>query len=387
MLALLIIIYISFISLGLPDSLLGSAWPSMYGSLGVPLHYGGYVSMIIAGGTVVSSILSGKLIGRFGTGRLTVFSVFLTAAALTGFSFSHDFIALCICAVPLGLGAGSVDTALNNYVALHFKAKHMSWLHCFWGIGASAGPMVMAAFLMYRNSWNWGYRAIGIFQCCLVIVLFVSQPLWEKNKSKGAPGEQRRSVKYRELFHIAGVKQVLAAFFCYNTIEVISGFWGSSYLVTVRNIAPATAAQWVALYYTGITLGRFISGFLTVKLNDRRMIRLGQGLTACGIIALLLPFGAASLLPGFFIIGLGCAPIFPSLIHQTPENFGGEYSRFIIGLQMTSAYAGVTLMPPLFGRIAALTGFAIFPAFIALALAVKIIMTEMLNKKVACKKN
>jgi fucose permease len=378
---LLVIIYLSFISLGLPDSLLGSAWPSMYNSLNVPLHYAGFISMIIAGGTVISSVFSEKIIRRFGTGVVTVASVLMTAMALIGFSVSHVFMVLCLFAIPLGLGAGSVDAALNNYVALHYKARHMSWLHCFWGIGASIGPIIMSIFLIRNNSWNLGYRTIGIIQICLVVLLFVSLPLW-RNKKENETVAKNEPVKFTQLFHIAGVKQALIAFFCYCSIETVTGLWGSSYLVTVKKISPEIAAQWIALYYIGITAGRFISGFVTMKLSNRQMIRLGQGIIAGGIIILILPFGNYTLLPGLFMIGLGCAPIYPSLIHETPKNFGEEYSQGIIGMQMASAYIGTTLMPPIFGRIASATSFNMFPIFIGIILILKIIMVETLNKKI-----
>jgi fucose permease len=378
---LLIIIYISFISLGLPDSLLGSAWPSMYKSLNVPLHYAGFISMIVAGGTVISSIFSEKIIRRFGTGIVTAASVLMTATALVGVSLSRVFIALCIFAIPLGLGAGSVDAALNNFVALHYKARHMSWLHCFWGIGASTGPIIMSAFLIQKNSWNLGYRAVGVIQICLVVLLLISLPLWGNKKENGTAAENE-SVKFTQLLHIAGVKQVLIAFFCYCSIESVTGLWGSSYLVLAKNIPPEIAAQWMALYYIGITSGRFISGFITMKLSNRQMIRLGQGIIAGGIIILALPFGNYTLLPGLFMIGLGCAPIYPSFIHETPKNFGKEYSQGIIGIQMASAYIGTTLMPPIFGRIASQTNFNILPVFIGIILILKIITVEILNKKV-----
>jgi fucose permease len=380
-LLLLVIIYLSFISLGLPDSLLGSAWPSMYNLLNVPLYYAGFISMIIAGGTVVSSIFSEKIIRRFGTGVVTAVSVLMTASALIGFSFSHVFGALCLCAIPLGLGAGSVDAALNNYVALHYKARHMSWLHCFWGIGASLGPIIMSGFLINKNSWNLGYRTIGIIQFCLVVVLFLSLPLW-KNNNEQKTSTQHNSNKFKQLFRIVGVKQILIAFFCYCTIETITGLWGSSYLVMAKGISPETAAHWIALYFVGITSGRFISGFATMKLNNRKMIRLGQILIGGGIIVLVLPFGNSTLLPGFFMIGLGCAPIFPSLLHETPKNFSGEYSQAIMGIQMASAYIGTTLMPPIFGRLASHIGFNIFPIFIGIILILKIIMIETLNRKI-----
>jgi fucose permease len=381
---LLIIIYLSFISLGLPDSLLGSAWPSMYGGLNVPLHYAGYISMIIAGGTVISSIFSEKIIRRFGTGIVTALSVSMTAVALLGFSFSTAFVLLCLWAVPLGLGAGSVDAALNNYVALHYKAKHMSWLHCFWGVGASLGPIIMSLYLINRNSWNMGYRTIGLLQCCLVAILFITISLWGKNKPQNSneKNEISKGIKLKELFHIAGVKQILVAFFCYCSLETTAGLWGSSFLVMEKNISPEIAARWISLYYIGITFGRFISGFLTMKLNNRQMVRLGQTLIACGIIALILPVGRMLLLPGFFIIGLGCAPIYPSLLHETPRNFGSEKSQAIMGIQMASAYIGTTFMPPLFGRMTSYLGFIFFPIFIGGILILNVIMVELLNKKV-----
>jgi fucose permease len=378
---LLVIIYISFISLGLPDSLLGSAWPSMYHLLNVPLHYAGFISMIIAGGTVISSVFSARIIRRFGTGIVTTVSVLMTAAALIGFSVSPSFLYLCLCGIPLGLGAGSVDAALNNYVALHFKARHMSWLHCFWGVGASVGPIIMSAFLIHKNSWNLGYRTIGIIQFCLVLLLFISLPLWEKNKT-AETRSRHDTIKFTKIFSIVGIKEALIAFFCYCSIETVTGLWGASFLVTEKGISPEIAAQWIALYYIGITSGRFISGFITMKLTNRQMVRLGQIIIGGGIITLILPFGNSTLLPGLFMIGLGCAPIYPSLLHETPKNFGEEYSQTIMGIQMGCAYIGITLMPPIFGQLASYMSFNIFPVFIGIILAIKIIMVEVLNKKI-----
>jgi fucose permease len=379
---LLIIIYLSFISLGLPDSLLGSAWPSMFSSLNVPLHFAGYIFMICAGGTVISSVLSARIIKRFGTGIVTAVSVLMTAAALIGFSVSHSFFWLCLFAVPLGLGAGSVDAALNNYVALHYKARHMSWLHCFWGVGASIGPIIMASYLIRQNSWNMGYRTIGIIQFCLVALLFISLPLWGRGSSKSTETTARHSsVEFAKLFRIAGVKEALIAFFCYCSLETIAGLWGASFLVMERGISPEIAAKWISLYYIGITSGRFVSGFITMKLNNRQMVRLGQIVVACGIVVLALPF-ANSLLPGLFMIGLGCAPIYPSLLHETPKNFGEEYSQAMMGIQMGSAYVGTTIMPPIFGWFASYTSFSIFPIFIGVILVIKIIMVETLNRKI-----
>ncbi|MDR2659382.1 MAG: MFS transporter [Spirochaetaceae bacterium] len=377
---LLIIIYISFISLGLPDSLLGSAWPSMYKPLNVPLRYAGYLSMIISIGTVISSIFSEKIIRRFGTGLVTAVSVSMTAAALTGFSFSNTFAALCLFAVPLGLGGGSVDAALNNYVARHYKARHMSWLHCFWGVGASLGPIIMSFYLINKNSWDLGYRTIGIIQFCLAAALFASLPLW-KNKTARSNSTYHKSIGFKQLVRITGVKQALAAFFCYCALETVTGLWGSSYLVIIKNIPPEIAAKWISLYYIGISFGRFISGFATLKLNNKQMIRLGQIIVECGVVVLILPFGESVLLTGFFMLGIGCAPIFPSLLHETPNNFGAENSQSIIGLQMASAYIGTALTPALFGRLAYYINFNIFPVFIGISLIVLVIMSETLNRK------
>jgi fucose permease len=339
--------------------------------------------MIIAGGTVISSIFSEKIIRRLGTGIVTAVSVLMTAVALWGFSFSSAFAWLCLWAVPLGLGAGSVDAALNNYVALHYKAKHMSWLHCFWGIGASTGPIIMSFYLINKNSWNSGYRAIGLIQTCLVVILFITISLWGKNKSQSNNEQHEASrVTFKELLHTVGVKQVLVAFFCYCSLESITGLWGSSFLVMSKNIPPATAAQWISLFFIGITSGRFISGFLTMKLTNRQMVRLGQALIACGIILLVIPTGTILLLPGLFIIGLGCAPIFPSLLHETPRNFGSGKSQAIMGIQMASAYIGTTFMPPLFGRIASYFGFMSFPLFIGGILILHVFMVELLNKRI-----
>jgi len=353
----------------------------MFNSLNVPLHYAGYISVIIAGGTVISSIFSERIIRRFGTGIVTVASTFMTAAAIVGFSFSHSFFLLCVFAIPLGFGAGSVDVALNNYVALHFKARHMSWLHCFWGIGASAGPLIMSSFLIRQNSWNAGYGAIGIIQFCLVILLIVSLPLWKNSESKENT-ERNNPVKFSEIFRMVGVKEVLIAFFCHCSIEITVVIWGASYLVIEKGISPEIAAKWIALYYVGLTFGRFISGFATIKLNNRRMIRLGQIILACGIIVLVLPFWDITLLPGLFVIGLGCAPIFPSLLHSTPENFGREHSQAIMGVQMGSAYIGTTIMPPIFGWFASHISFGMFPIFIGVLLIILIIMAEVLNRKI-----
>jgi len=361
-------------------SLLGSAWPAVSGFLNVPLHYAGYISIIITGGMAIAAILIGRTVRRFGTVAVITASVLITASGLMLFSFSNTFFFICLCAIPLGLGAGSIDASLNNYVALHYKARYMSWLHCFWGVGASIGPIIMSSFLLRNNSWNLGYRTVSIIQFCLVLLLFISIPLWEKNKVKNPV--QHHSVKFTELSQIAGFKEAIVVFLCFSTIEVITGLWGASFLVTEKNISPEVAAKWIALFYIGITSGRFISGFISMKLNNRQMIRLGQTVIGCGIVFLVLPFGNTMLLPGLFMIGLGCAPIYPSLLHQTPANFGEKYSQAMMGIQMGCSFFGATILPPLFGQVASRVGFSIFPIAIGLFLAVNIIMVQALNRKV-----
>jgi len=376
---LLIIIYISFISLGMQDSLHGTAWPSMYYLFNVPKHYLGFLSMIGSAGTVIASVFSVHVIKRFGTRAIVILSVLLTAISLTIFSYSNSFIILCLLAIPLGLGGGSLDAALNNYVSLHYKARYMNWLHCFWGIGAFFGSLIVSSFLLYRNSWSLSYRTIGIVQFCIVILLLISLPLWDKNKSKENI-VQHKTAGFKELFKIVGVKEVLLIFFCYCAIEIIAGIWGASYLVEVKGVSEDIAARWISFYYFGITSGRFISGFITMKLTNRQMIRLGQLIIGCGIITVVLPFEVCAFL-GLFMIGLGCAPIFPSLLHETPNNFGKEYSHAIIGIQMGSAYIGTSIMPPIFGWLASLLSFKIFPVFIGTVLVIKIIMVGVLYRK------
>ena len=381
---LLAIIYLAFISLGLPDSLLGAAWPSMYPEFQVPVSYAGIISMVIALGTVISSLMSDRLTKRLGAGLVTAISVAMTALALFGFSFSHSFWMLILWSIPYGLGAGSVDAALNNYVALHYKSRHMSWLHCMWGVGASAGPYIMGFALSHGQNWNGGYRYIGILQVILTFILFISLPLWKKEKKDAASESDATSdhiLTLREIFAIPGAKSVMLMFFCYSAIEQTSGLWASSYLVLHKGVAPETAATFASLFYIGITIGRAISGFITIKLNDTQMIRLGQGIILLGVLALFLPLGSTISLIGFILIGLGCAPIYPCIIHSTPDHFGADRSQAIIGVQMASAYVGTCLMPPVFGLIANNITVALLPAYLILFLVLLSVMHEILIQK------
>ena len=386
---LLAIIYLAFISLGLPDGLLGAAWPSMYPEFGVPVSWAGLISMIIACGTVISSLMSDRLTRRLGTGRVMAFSVAVTAAALLGFSFSHAYRMLLLWAIPYGLGAGSVDASLNNYVALHYESRHMSWLHCMWGIGASVGPTVMSYALTGGWGWNAGYRWIGILQVGLTAVLLLSLPLW-KGRGEGLSGElsaqeaaeEAPPLTLREILRIAGVKEILLCFFCYSAVEQTTGLWAGSYLTLQRGLSAEAAAGFAGLFFIGITVGRAANGFLTMKWNDEQMIRLGQGLIAVGIAALLLPGPAQLAMAGFVLVGLGCAPIYPCIIHSTPAHFGADRSQAIIGVQMASAYVGTTLMPPLFGLIAGHLSAGLLPLYLLVFLVLMFVMHERLLKRV-----
>ena len=379
---LLLMIYLAFVSLGLPDALLGSAWPIMYQEFAVPVSYSGTVFMIICGGTILSSLNSEKLNRRFGTGKITAISVFLTAIALFGFSISHSFLMLCLFAIPYGLGAGSVDAALNHYVALHYSSRHMSWLHCMWGLGASVGPYIMGFVLQRGEPWNRGYLIVSIIQFILAIILFCSLSLWKKNPeelkengsnapvgmegkatSDGAEAPKQRALSLKEVFAIPGAKESLASFYGYCALEQTVGLWAGSFMVLALGMEEKLAASYVALFYFGITFGRFLSGFFTMKWKDEQMVLGGSAIVFFGIFLLFTPWSKAMVLPALILIGLGCAPVYPSVIHSTPYNFGVEHSSALIGAQMASAYVGTLIMPPLFGVLGRSFSMKLFPYY------------------------
>ena len=375
---LLAVIYLAFISLGLPDSLLGAAWPVMYGELSVPLSHAGIVSMIISLGTIVSSLLSDRLTRRLGSGLVTAVSVGVTAAALWGFSAARSFAALCLAAVPYGLGAGAVDACLNNYVALHYKSRHMSWLHCMWGVGAAVGPVVMGRAITGGRGWPAGYRTICLLQIGLTAILLLSLPLWQKRPDAGAE-KNARALSLPELLRISGVREVLVCFFCYCALESSAGLWAASYLVLAGGVSEELAASLAALFYLGVTAGRALNGFLTFRFDDETLIRAGCAVILLG--ALLIPLGGICSMAGFVLTGLGCAPIYPCIIHSTPEHFGAERSQAIIGVQMAAAYTGSCLMPPLFGLLARRIGIRLLPLWLLLILALMALMHEKLLRK------
>ena len=374
---LLVIIYLAFISLGLPDGLLGAAWPTMYPGFGVPVSYAGAVSMIVAFGTIVSSLLSDRLTYRFGTGKVTAVSVAMTAAALFGFSACTEYWMLLLWAVPYGLGAGGVDASLNNYVALHYSSRHMSWLHCMWGVGASVGPYIMGWVLSGGAHWSGGYRIVGIVQVCLTAVLFLTLGLWKDRRTEA---ENAEPVPLAKVFRIAGAKEILVTFFCYCALEQTAALWASSYLTLSKGVDAETAAFFASMFFLGITAGRALNGFLTIKFDDKTLIRMGCAVIGLGIGAMLLPGNMA--LAGLLLVGLGCAPIYPCIIHSTPANFGPEKSQALIGVQMASAYVGTLLMPPLFGVIAGSIGAWVMPAYLLAILVLMALMHERMLRQV-----
>src|SRR5690606_18190460 len=383
-------IYLAFISLGLPDPMLGAAWPAMQIDLGAKLETAGLLFMVVASGTIISSLASGRLLKRFGTGRVTFVSVLMTAVALLGFHFSPSVIWLMVFAIPLGLGAGAVDAGLNDYVAIHYKAHHMSWLHCFWGVGATLGPVIMAQFIAGNNAWRDGYLTIAGLQFALVIVLLLTLPLWNKvtklnnitdnevvdNSNEIANDENNENTKPLK---IKGVKLALAAFLFYCGIESTMGLWGSSFLVEVKGLSDATAPVWVSYYDGGVSVGRFITGFITFKLSNRTLLRDGHLIALLGAIILVLPLPSIFSLTGFIIIGLGLAPIFPCMLHETPTRFGKTHSQTIMGYQMATAYTGSTFIPPILGFLASNTTLGIFPIFIVMFVAAMLYGSEKLN--------
>lgn len=378
---LLALIYVCFISLGLPDSLLGSAWPILHMEINVPVSFAGIISMTIFLGTILSSLFSDKLLRKFGAGKVTAVSVTMTAVALFGFSISNQFWMLILWAIPYGLGAGGVDAILNNYVALHFKAQHMSWLHCMWGVGASISPYIMSFSLVRLDNWSYGYLIVSIIQIVLSVVIFASIPLWKKGSSNADEKEQAKPLSFKEIFAIKGAVPCFLTFFAYCSLELTTSLWASSYLVQKWAFTPEAAAGFASMFYIGITLGRFANGFLAMKLGDHFLIRMGLGIITTGIALLLLPFHSVFALIGFVVIGLGCAPVYPCIIHMTPTVFGEDKSQAMIGVQMAFAYTGFLIMPSLFGVIADYISIALLPVYQFVLLALMFVMHEFVVRK------
>ena len=380
---LIFVIYLSFISLGLPDAVFGGAWPTMYLEFDVPVSYAGLVTIIMSFGTIFSSLQSDRLTLKYGTGKVTAFSVAMTALALFGFSISGSFLELCLWSIPYGLGAGGVDASINNYVALHYSSRVMSWLHCMWGFGAMIGPTVVGFVLTGGDSWNKGYQVIALLQVALTAILIFSLPLWKKRATViNDTGEvvEAPALSLKEIYAITGAKEIMIAFFCYCALEQTAGLWASSYMVLHRGVATDVAASYASMFYIGITVGRFLSGFMTMKYSDKQMIRMGFAVICVGVAVLFLPLSEYITLAGFVLVGVGCAPIYPCIIHSTPEIFGEDKSQAIIGVQMASAYVGSLLMPSVFGILANHISAGLLPAYLCVILVLMIVMYERLIK-------
>ena len=380
---LLALIYICFISLGLPDSLLGSAWPVLHADISAPISYAGIISMIVSALMIVSTLISPKAVKHFGAGAITAASITMTAIALFGYSVSNSFSMLVLWSIPYGLGAGGVDSVLNNYVALHYKPQHMSWLHCFWGVGASISPYIMSFALIKLDSWNRGYLIVSLIQMALSTIVFISIPLWKRNaeeQSLGNAPAESKPMSFGQIFRVPGAVPCFITFFGYCALEVSASLWASTYLVETRGIEPEVASGLASFFYIGITLGRAVNGFLAMKFSDRTLIRMGMGIITLGVLLMFLPFGAASL-AGFLIIGIGCAPVYPCIVHMTPDLFGRDRSQSMMSVQLAFAYLGFCIVPPLFGLIADYISISLLPVFLAILLAMMILMHEVVVKK------
>jgi len=381
---LLVIIYIIFMSFGLPSGLLGSAWPSMYLELDVPMANAGIAAMMVSTGTIISTLFSGKIIKRVNVGLLNVINMAIIAVSLFGISFSQSFLSLCLWSIPIGLSSGLIDSAINSFVAIHYKAKHMNWLHCFWGAGASIGPIIMSISLNRWHSWNIGYRITSLIQIAVVVLLICTLPLWRQSKSEKQNADTtHHDLSIAKLIALPGAKETLMIFFLFGSLESILGLWGSSYLVTIHNLTPEVAASWIALHIFGVTIGRFLSGFLAIKFTNRQLLRLGGALMVIGIIILLLPLNGLAIIAALFILGLGRAPFFPCLLHETPKNFGALHSQSIVGIEMACAYIGITLMPQLFGILATKISYSILPICLGSILLIILYMIKRMYKKTA----
>ncbi|MBR4295281.1 MAG: MFS transporter [Clostridia bacterium] len=384
---LLALIYICFISLGLPDSLLGSAWPVLHSEINVPVSFAGIISATICVGTISSSLYSGKLLHKFGAGKVTAVSATLTALGLFGFYISNKFWLFILWSIPYGIGAGGVDAILNNYVALHYKAQHMSWLHCMWGVGASISPYIMSFSLVYFESWNYGYLAVAIIQALLSVVIFISLPIWNKGGKieKVKDDTEKKSLEaplsFKEIFAIKGAIPCFLTFFCYCALELTTSLWASSYLVQKWDFTPEMAAGFAGLFFAGVTFGRLANGFLSMRFGDHSLIRMGLAIISVGIVLLFMPLHSTFALLGFVIVGLGCAPIYPCIIHMTPDVFGRDKSQAMIGVQMAFAYTGFLLMPPLFGVIADYTSISTLPIYLLVLLVLMTIMHELVIRR------
>lgn len=377
----ILIIYLTYISLGLPDSLLGVTWPEMINDFPVEQSAAGLISMAVAVCTVISSLQTPRLLKKIGTGNLIFTSVLLTSVGLTGFSLSQHFYFLLIAAIPLGFGAGAIDTSLNDYVSVNLEAYHMNWLHAFWGIGATMGPLIMGFTLRSQFSWRMGYVIIAVIQVLIALVLFLSLPSWKKDKEVQT-GTHKESFSIPALIKDRGILYSFLAFLVYVSLEGTVFLWGSTYLITSKDLTPSTASFILSIFFTSLTLGRILSGFVTFWLSNQKMLYVSFGILLLGIIAMM--FGSTALLYlGLGLIGLGCAAIFPTMMHETPRRFGEAKSSSVIGVQIASGSIGITTLPPLFGVLFQNISMELFPVFLILLTLMLSVLTVRIEKRTA----
>lgn len=387
MIFLLVIIYLSFVGLGIPNALLGSAWPAMYEGLGVPITSAGLVQIMISGGAIISSLFAGKIIKRVGFATATIESVITMTISLIVISFSPNFLFLCIWAIPLGLGTGLLDATINSYAALYYKSKHMNWLHCCWGVGCAVGSVIISFSLVNWQSWQLGYRIGGIFQIVIIALLFISFPRWKKPATTltNEGDERSKDLSIREMLSLSGAKETLIAFFIFGSLGAIMTVWGSSYFVTIHNVPPETAASWISLYFLGLTAGRFLAGLLAIKFTNKQLVQSGELLIGAGLTIMLLPLPTTTILFGFILIGFGFAPLFPCLIHETPVRFGKNNSQHMMGFQMACASIGMTTMPQLLGMLVKKTSYKLLPPTIGVLLLILVYTIQRLYRKIIIK--
>ncbi len=383
---LLIIIYIAYISLGIPDSILGAAWPAIYREFDLPVSYASYITIFVSLGTIISSFFSARIINRLGTVKITILSTLLTSAALLGFSFSQNMVWFCLLAFPLGLGAGSIDTALNNYVALHYKANHMNFLHCFYGIGVALSPYLMSLSLKDNANWRMGYRIMFIFQISIALLMLISIPVWKKVGEKSNEDVSPKTLTTKQIFKIKGTKSAFCVFIFSCGIEAVCTVWGSTFFVEARGTSPDDGAKLVVLYFVGLTLGRFISGVLSNKLKPFTLILIGIGIVLVAIGMTLFTPSSLFAAIGLFLMGFGIGPVFPNMTHLTPEIFGKEVSQSIIGLQMALAYISVMATPLIFGQVAQYFGVKFMPLFLLGLFIILLLSIFFLNGVIKAKK-
>lgn len=382
---LLIIIYLGYIGLGLPDSLFGTAWPLMHEELGVPVWLAGYITPIMSVFTIISSLFSGRLLNRFGTGKVAAVSTILTVLALFGYSISPNIFVLLLCAIPLGFGAGAVDAGMNGYIARHYNAMHMNFLHCFYGIGITISPFIMSIALEKLGSWRMGYRAAGVIQIVIAVCMCAAVPLWGRVKHKNEENiveTEVRNVPIRELAKDPAVRWVWLCFFTSCGLESMCNTWASSYLVNSKGITADDAARMLVFYYIGFTFGRFIAGLLTTRLTSWQIIYASYGILALAVVLLILPLPEIALTAALFCIGLGNSPVYPNLMHLTPRNFGMDISQSVIGSQMAVANISFMIIPLTYGQIVKVTGLGSFTVVIPVLAALLILSTSMLYKRV-----